>query len=391
MTGSVTARISRNALNSNVPINAMMELTYRCNLLCIHCYRVEGDHKRDLSTEEVTRTLDELAASGTLMVSFTGGEIFSRRDIFEILEHARSRRFAITLLTTGTLLTQERVNRLQMLAMREVDISIYGSTAATHEKLTLIPGSFERSMNAIRMLRESGIKVKIKCPLTKLNLHEYRDIILLARSLGTQYAIDPIITPRTDGARDPIALRISQEELEQVYADPLLFPAVQESVDNPHNEVKDLAQAYEQVPCGAGHVSVNINPYGDVTPCVQMPIKLGNLREQSFTEIWNHSQKLAELRAIRVSDLTTCGSCDVQGYCSRCPGLALIEDGDIKGPARACCNSAFAMKRVAEGVVKFQAAIGIDFEKKTCGSHCGCGSQSGGNNLIGIGASQTVQ
>jgi radical SAM protein with 4Fe4S-binding SPASM domain len=376
----------------------MMELTYRCNLLCIHCYRVEGDHKRDLSTEEVTQTLDQLAAMGTLSVSFTGGEIFSRRDIFDILEHARRRRFAVTLFTTGTLLTQERVNRLQKLAMEEVHISVYGSTAATHEKITLIPGSFERSLNAIRMLRQSGIRVKIKCPLTKLNFHEYREIILLARSLGTKYAIDPIITPRTDGARDPIALRISQEQLEQVYSDPILFPAVEESVQNPHNEVGDLERAYEQIPCGAGHVSVNINPYGDVTPCVQMPIKLGNLREQSFSEIWNHSQRLVELRAIRVSDLQTCSSCEVLGHCSRCPGLALIEDGDIRGPAKACCSSAFAMKRVVEGAVKFQGRpAAIQDEKKetgvgetTCGSHCSCGSRPDGEKLVQLGASRRV-
>ncbi|HOY64046.1 MAG TPA: radical SAM protein, partial [bacterium] len=144
------------AKRAGLTLSAHFELTRRCNLRCRHCYVCGGDERREMSTEQVFRALDVLADSGTLFVTFTGGEPLVRRDFFEIAERAAEKNFAVRIFTNGTLIDEAAADRIAALNPLEVGISVYGATAETHDGITMSPGSFEKSASK-RARRASGV------------------------------------------------------------------------------------------------------------------------------------------------------------------------------------------------------------------------------------------
>ncbi len=123
-------------LAQRVPLAGSMELDLNCNLQCVHCYR-DGDWpRRALGTGEVIEILDQMAEAGTLWLLLTGGEIFLRPDFFEIYEHARRSGFLITLFTNATLITEEIADHLAAQPPRKIEVTLYGTTRETYEKVT---------------------------------------------------------------------------------------------------------------------------------------------------------------------------------------------------------------------------------------------------------------
>ena len=315
-----------------IPLSVHVDLTMACNERCVHCYRVIED-RRELTTDELKALLAQVAKAGTLYLTFSGGEIFLRRDLFELIAEAKRLRFDLRLKTNALLLTAARARRLRELGVRQVDVSIYSADAAVHDAVTQIPGSLERSLASIAHLREAGVQVKLNCPLMRDTVSGYRAVRALAERLGVACGIDPMITARNDGDRSPVPLRIGRSALAQVLRDgaaleplPSCAPPVRDDLD--------------EIACGAGHNAAYVSAYGDVTPCVAMPVVCGNVRETPFGEIWRESRRMREVRAIRVRDLHTCAGCAAAAFCTRCPGQALVEDGDLYGPSTAACEHA---------------------------------------------------
>ena len=152
---SVMQLIAVKAEQRRTPLNMHLELTYRCNEQCVHCYCVvehgkEAEAaKRELTYEEIVRVLDQLAELGCLYVTFSGGEVLVRRDFFDIVEHARQRGFVYRVYTNGIGLTEERARRLAALEPLTVELSIFSADAAVHDAITRVPGSFDRLIAAV--------------------------------------------------------------------------------------------------------------------------------------------------------------------------------------------------------------------------------------------------
>jgi MoaA/NifB/PqqE/SkfB family radical SAM enzyme len=339
MTALAEAVVERTMARA-IPLSVHVDLTMTCNERCVHCYRVIED-RRELSTDELKALLADLARAGTLYLTFSGGEIFLRRDLFELIAEAKRLRFDLRLKTNALLLTAARARRLRELGVRQVDVSIYSAEPAVHDAVTQIPGSLERSLIGIDHLRAAGLQVKIACPLMRDTVAGYRGVRALAERLGVACGIDPMITAKNDGDRTTIPLRIGRGQLAQVLREgaaaieplPTCAPAARTDLD--------------EIACGAGHNAAYVSSYGDVTPCVAMPVVCGNVREMPFAEIWADSRRMREVRAIRVRDLHTCAGCAASVFCTRCPGQALIEDGDLYGPSTAACEHAMAAADVA--------------------------------------------
>ena len=171
-----------------------------------------------------------------------------------------------------------------------------------------------------------------------------------------------------DGSGGPLAHRASVSSLLPVLQDPLMHackpqpgaPAASAVNASPpefgsavSSGIENLA--YEDLPCSAGHNSCYISPYGDVFPCVQLPQAAGNLRREKFDEIWYHAPQLERLRAIRESQLPICSRCEIRNYCERCPGLALMEGGDMLGAYERACALAEEKARLAGVAVPISA------------------------------------
>ena len=329
--------MSAKALKYNIPLSVQLDLTYRCNEQCIHCYLDHEDHG-EMTTAEIKSLLDQLAAAGVFFLTMSGGEILLRKDFFEILEYARSLMFCVKLKTNAVLIGKREAERIRSLDVQSIQISIYSHRPEVHDAITKIPGSLKRSINAIRFLKAQGLKVTIANVLMLQNMNDYPGVRALADELGVEATLDPTITPRMDGDRALLDLNVDNAALRQVFRDESLVGNVEEFCAPPKAADQD---DMESLPCSAGHTACYVSPYGDVYPCVQFPLPSGNVRRTPFLDIWRHSEQLNEVRSITARDLPSCSKCTHIGGCTRCPGLAYME-GNMRGPSTQDCEKSYA-------------------------------------------------
>jgi radical SAM protein with 4Fe4S-binding SPASM domain len=329
--------MNEKALALGIPISVQLDLTYRCNERCVHCYLDHDDHG-EMSTGEIKHLLDEMAEAGVFILTLSGGEILLRKDFFEILAYARQLTFCVKLKTNGVLICERQAARIRDLGVESVQISIYSHRPEVHDAITLMPGSLKRSIEAIRFLKSQGLRVIIANVLMTQNMQDYTGVRALAEELGVESTLDPTITPMMDGNRSVLGLGVDQSALRQVFRDSALVGDVDEFCAVPSPGTNDELHA---LPCSAGHTACYISPYGDVYPCVQFPLPSGNIRRQRFIDIWRYSDQLNEVRSIRVKDLPTCSQCVHATSCTRCPGLAYLE-GNMRGPSLQDCEKSYA-------------------------------------------------
>ena len=344
--------ISARAAALGVPLFVHLDVTYRCNERCVHCYLDHDDHG-EMAFADIASLLGQLADAGTLFLTLSGGEVLLRHDFFDILKLARSLQFCVRVKTNGVLIRDREADLMRDLGVHEIQVSIYSHRADVHDAITKVAGSFERSVEAIARLKARGLRVVMANVLMTRNYGDYAGVRALAAGLGVECSTDPTITPHMNGDRSLLALGISGTELRQAFNDPELVGS-DASVCAPPSGGPD-ADTLDALPCSAGHTACYVSPYGDVYPCVQFPLPTGNVRTQPFLDIWRGSPEMAEVRAIRVRDLSTCPDCAHVGSCSRCPGLAYME-GSMRGPSSLDCAKSFARTGVPSAGMLASAA-----------------------------------
>ncbi len=320
-----------------IPFNVHLDLTYRCNEKCVHCYLDHHDHG-ELTTAEIKNLLKEMAEAGVFILTLSGGEIFLRKDFFEILECARELTFCIKLKTNAVLIREEQATKLSDLGVQSLQISIYSHRPEVHDVITKLPGSLKRSIAAIRLLKAQGLKVTIANVLMRTNMQDIYGVRALAKELGVECTLDPTVSPMLDGDRSILGLNTDESVLREVLHDQSFMPDVEEFCAPPAPVSEESMDAF---PCSAGHNACYISPYGEFYPCVAFPLSCGNVRQQRFIDIWQNSEQLKEVRSIRLRDLSGCSQCLHGATCTRCPGMAFLE-GNMRGPSTADCEKSYA-------------------------------------------------
>jgi len=328
--------IQQRALQLGVPWAVHLDVTYRCNERCVHCY-LDHDDRGEMTTSEIKGVLDQLAQAGTFFLTFSGGEVFMRQDFLELVAYARRLFFNVKVKTNGVMIRKPQAAQLRQLGVEQLQISVYSQRPEIHDAITKLPGSLRRTIEAIRFLKSEGLKVVVANVLMTLNATDQAGVHALARELGVSYTLDPTITPKIDGDISILDLRIATSDLSAVLHNQDLVGNVEEYCAPPPTVSEDDMDGYS---CSAGHTSVYISPYGDVFPCVQFPLPTGNVRRQKFLDIWHHSPALNEVRSIHARDLPVCSTCSHMATCTRCPGLAYME-GNMCGPSAADCEKSF--------------------------------------------------
>ena len=326
----VMAKCSR----MNIPVQAALELTYRCNLHCVHCY-VDLEETEELTFEEWKEVLRQLKAAGTIYLLFTGGEIMVREDFLDIATYARRSGFIIGFLTNCTLMTPAVSRAMAELRPFSVGTSLYGATAATHESVTQVPGSFERTLEGIRLLVATGLIPTVQTLIMKTNVAELAQIEKLVASLGATARIDMGMAPSKTGYCFPFGYEPGEEELAECGWQP-------DSPDSTNHAGPGV--------CKAGKAICSVSPNGDAFPCLMFPLRLGNLKQSSLNSIW-HLEPHAELRYLRSmkrSDLYACNVCQLRAYCQRCTGIAYLESGRVNEPSPSACRQAQALWRLGQ-------------------------------------------
>ena len=331
------SEMAAKALKLNIPLSVQLDLTYRCNERCVHCYLDHDDHG-EMNTAEIKGLLDQMADAGVFFLTISGGEIMMRKDFFEILEHAHARTFSIKLKTNGVLIRKKEAERIRALGVESVQISVYSHRAEVHDAITKMPGSFRQTIEAVRLLRTVGLHVTMANVLMVQNAKDYPGVRALANELGAQCTLDPTITPMMDGDRSILELNVDKAALREVFRDGALVGNVEEFCAPPQGVDED---ALNMLPCSAGHTACYVSPYGDVYPCVQFPLPSGNVRQTKFVDIWRDSPQLKEVRSITLRDMPSCSQCTHGATCTRCPGLAYLE-GNMRGPSYQDCEKSYA-------------------------------------------------
>ena len=201
----------------SLPIRGQIELTYKCNIHCVHCYtdchNNPKDIQKELPYETVLRILDEIHGAGCLWLCLTGGEIFMRKDFFEIYDHAKEKGFLVTLFTNVTMITPEIADRLAKNPPFCIETSCHGGTEEVFDAVTQVPGSFKRFVEGLRLLVERGLPVKVKTKAMTLNRGRLRDIQQLVESFGLEFRFSTDIYPDLNGSLKPCDYRLSPEEI----------------------------------------------------------------------------------------------------------------------------------------------------------------------------------
>jgi len=324
------------------PVSALIELTYRCDLSCRHCYLLPAQlhprsysQKSSLTMKEWTNIFTQLAESGTLFLTFTGGEPLLYPNFLELLSIARNQHFAFRVFTNGTLVTRETVKILSRLHPFEIEISVYAAKPGLHDLITGIKGSFELTWNAIRMLKKEGIKVNLKTPVLTLNQKEVKPLRDLARDLGLPIQFSYVLSPRDDGNPAPLKLQLKTRGIRAGLSREYDSGSCPDLTPNPERKPGDPI-------CSAGRNSLAISPAGKVYPCVQIRREAGDLRKKKFAEIWKKSPVLREIREMTMARVPECLSCRKLGFCSLCPGMSLTLSGGIGNPYWPSCELARA-------------------------------------------------
>ncbi len=333
-------RLREQAIVKRIPINGAFELTFRCNLRCVHCYcnlPINDKHsiQKELTTEEIFDVLDQIAEAGCLWLLLTGGEPLVRKDFLEIYAYAKKKGFLINLFTNGTLLTPKVADYLAEWPPFEVEITLYGATKETYEKITGIPGSFQRCKRGIRLLLERKVPIGLKTMAMTLNHDQIHQIKEFAKDLGVKFRFDPVLNPRLDGSKAPCNFRLSPEEVVELdLADEKRIKEWQKF----RKKFEGLPQPDNLFNCGAGILSFHIDPYGKLSACEMCRFQNYDLGGGSFEEGW--CEYLPESLAIKPKGYYPCGQCELIELCGQCPGWAWLENGDLESPVEYLCQIA---------------------------------------------------
>jgi len=332
-----------------IPTSATIELLSPCNLRCVHCY-VTHSKKTVLKYPVVVDLLDQLAAAGTMTVTFTGGEIGLRKDLYDIIRAARERHFQVKLLSSGTRWTETDWNRIAELGVEAVRFSVYGSCAEVHESVTLSKGSFEQTLASALGLKARGIYVGFAVSVMHFNAHDIGNLIELGAKHDISVVVDPNITHTDVGNAGPAATRATFEQLVAMYGDTRVRALL-------HGEDSCSAPDPTLKPCGVGEKSVFIRSTGDVHPCSRWPIAGGNILDRPVLDIFRSGDSFNDARALRFETLSGCAGCGDASVCSQLAAMNLQENGRLGQPSIAVCETTAARSTSFYGQSKQQRSF----------------------------------
>jgi len=333
-------RLNRQLVAKRIPIFGSFELTFRCNLRCVHCYCNLSPNNQDaiekeLTTEEVFNIFDQIAEAGCLWLLISGGEPLLRKDFLEIYTYAKKKGFIITLFTNGTLITPEIADYLVQWPPFKVEITLYGVTSETHERVTRIPDSFKRCKRGIDLLLKRKIPLGLKTMAMTLNKDELCLIKEYTEKLGLKFRFDPTLNSRLDGSKTPCGFRLSPEEVVKLdLADEKRTKGWREFCE----KFIGPSESDNLFICGAGVSMFHIDPYGKMSACEMIRFQNYDLRCGSFEEGWH--QSIPEFLTLKPEGDYPCGKCELISLCGQCPAWGWLENGNPEAPVEYLCQIA---------------------------------------------------
>jgi len=337
-------------------ISFNLEITARCNNDCRHCYIAlpAGDKeakRKELSVEEISRIADEAASMGALWCLVGGGEPLLREDFFEIFLALKKKGLLVVIFTNATLITQKHIEFFKKYPPRDIEVTVYGVTKETYERVTRTPGSFEAFRRGLDLLLNNGIKVRLKAMALRSSLDEFPEIARFCRERTKDFfRFDPFLNMRFDG--NPTrngeieSERLSPSEIATLErSDPERFQVLEKKCSKlfPEETVQPASDLIFN--CGTGNYVFDVSYDGYFRLCTSLwhPDCLYNLKKGSVREAWNDFvPKVLRMRSARPEFLSTCRICPLADLCFWCPANAHLETGQLDRPVGYFCRVAQA-------------------------------------------------
>ncbi len=330
-----------------VPRLIAWELTRSCNLNCVHCRAAssKGPYENELTTSEIFRIMEEIKEVASPVIILTGGEPLLRKDLFEIIEKAVTLGFKPVLATNGTLLDEKLARELKKAGIARVSISLDGASPEAHDNFRKVKGAFEGALRGIEALKKAGLPFQINTTITALNAEELPKIHELAKKLGAVAHHIFLLVPVGRG-KELQEKVLSAEEYEQILnwfydqreksglqlkatCAPQYYRILRQRAREEGKTVDQKTFGLDAVTrgCLAGIGFCFISHVGIVQTCGYLEIPCGDLRKQSFKEVWEGSEVFNKLRNFK-NYKGKCGRCEYIRVCGGCRARAYEATGD---------------------------------------------------------------
>jgi MoaA/NifB/PqqE/SkfB family radical SAM enzyme len=341
----------RGGASPRLPLSGSIDLTYRCNNNCRHCWlrlpATAEERKQELSTDEIRRIADEARAMGCREWSISGGEPMLRPDFPEIFDYLTVKARSYTINTNGTLITPAIARQLTRRGSKMV--ALYGATAEVHDHITRNPGSFDAVMRGFRYLREAGAGFIVQIIPMRDNYHQYGEMVKLAKSLSPHYRVGAawLYLSACGSARRNAEIRRQRLDPKEVIALDQPDLAYEEATDSPSMVHRPSLTADADDCLFAGCIAVrrdfHIDPYGGMTFCcfIRDPALRYDLRKGTFRAAWDEFiPGLADKVRGGEEYLENCGSCEYRQDCRWCGVYGFLEHGRYGAKVEYLCDVA---------------------------------------------------
>lgn len=344
MLDSIEDKLFVIAHENQIPLDVDIELLTKCNMRCRHCY-IPSHTSDGLPFDVLMDIFMQLRKLGTMNLTLTGGEIFLRKDILDIIKAARTFGFRVTLLTNASLLNDELITELKKLHINMLGISLYSLNEVVYNSITQTNNLFHRVVNNILKCKQAGISVRINTPLMNLN-KDFNELEKFCKTNGFIFNVSQVILPKTNGDNSNQNLAINENDFETLNV--RLFEREHTNLtENSFN----MLELYPDEPCPTLKTTLLIDSSGDVYPCSSMHFKVGNIYQEKLRDII-FNDALQNIRNIKKSELVKCSTCEMKQYCSRCPGLIYEESRNLYG-----CSK--TVKAIAASYLKYKKEVEI--------------------------------
>ncbi len=311
-----------------IPLSIGLELTSRCNLNCRHCYINRPAHAKtdaELTLEEIDRISGEALDLGTLWFLLTGGEPLLRHDFPDIFLMLKKKGFLLNVMTNATLMTREHTALFKQYPPRTIEISAYGATPETYERVTGSSSGFDKFLKGLRLCMDAGLNIILKTVATRSLHKEIEGMKALISGYDRAiFRVEEQLISRVDGNQKR-SFQINRERIVKRPSHPC-------RTGTQPGSPKENRWGGNLFFCNAGINSCWITSDAKAHLCTTLrdPGLAANLRKMSLKEFWNeHAPRILGLRSDRIDYINGCYDCRLKTACSWCPALSWVETGDL--------------------------------------------------------------
>lgn len=328
------------------PVNVTWEVTYKCNLSCIHCLSDSGvRQKGELTTKECLNVIDTLSAMKVFQLNIGGGEPFMRPDFLYLMDYAHKKGMITCISTNGTLIDRKIAKRLDH-PLVYIQVSLDGATAETNDPIRG-KGCFNKVLNALDCLKQRGVEVSINTVLTKLSISELDKMVALAAFYGSKLRVSRF-RPSGRGKESWSQLNVSKDEMLE-FSDWLNSHLGVSTGDSFFSVSSEDRRSLGLNMCGACKLTCCISPKGAIFPCAFLQeddFKAGNICDNAFFDLWNTSPVFNSFRQLEIK---SCESCHRFDLChGGCPAIAYHTQRKLDIPDPGCLENCVTVKPLKE-------------------------------------------